>query len=46
MIRAFAFAALLALIGCGANGPPEPQRERGPGITISGTATIGVDGAF
>ncbi len=46
MIRALALAALAGLIGCGANGPPEPQRERGPGISISGTATIGVDGTF
>lgn len=42
MIRAAALAALLGLAACGADGPPEPQRETG--VSVSGTATIGVSG--
>lgn len=37
--------ALLALAGCGADGAPEPPASKpATGITISGTAEIGVSG--
>lgn len=45
IVRALALTALAALAACGAEGPPkrpvaDPPPE--PGITISGTAEIGV----
>ena len=37
--------ALLALAGCGADGPPvAPSVGDAPGVTVSGTAEFGVTG--
>ena len=44
MIRALALLSVLALAACGADGDPIPQRETG--LTVSGTATIGVGGSL
>lgn len=39
--------ALLALTACGADGAPEQKSPApAPGLTVSGTATIGVSGSF
>ncbi len=39
--------ALLALAACGADGAPQEQGPATePGVTVSGTATIGVSGRF
>ena len=44
-LLAITMAALLALAGCGADGEPEPPAPKpAPGLTISGTAEIGVSG--
>ena len=44
-LLAITMAALLALAGCGADGEPEPPAPKPePGLTISGTAEIGVSG--
>ena len=45
-MRWIGFVALLALIGCGVDGPPEPVGERKGGLTVSGTATAGVSGSL
>ena len=40
-------ALLLALAGCGADGPPVPPTDTPhpePGVTVSGTASVGVVG--
>ncbi len=34
---------LLSLAGCGVDGPPKPPAEQ-PGLSVSGTASIGVAG--
>ena len=47
-MRAAAFMTLILLAGCGADGAPsapEPERPR-TGVSISGSATIGVSGGF
>ena len=44
-MRAFILAFALALAACGADGNPEPvPGERRSGVSVSGTATIGVGG--
>ncbi|WP_138467506.1 hypothetical protein [Poseidonocella sp. HB161398] len=50
-IPAWGLLALALLAGCGADGPPQrPQPEeeetaqRSPGVTISGSASMGVTG--
>ncbi len=49
-MRPAAFLAVLALglAACGADGPPSrPEAERPlPGVSVSGSATIGVSGSF
>lgn len=43
MVRTLALTAVLALSGCGVDGPPvAPAAPAQPGITISGDATMGV----
>ena len=44
MSRALALAALVALAACGADGAPEPVGT--PGLSVSATAKIGVEGTF
>jgi len=50
MIRFVFPLALLALAACGVDGAPRPPSEveeaREPGLTISGSAEIGVGGTF
>lgn len=47
MIRAAIPLLALLLAACGADGEPQPVRGgAGSGVTISGTATIGVGGRF
>lgn len=44
MIRLWLIAALLALAGCGIDGPP--KQPEGGGISVSGEARIGVVGSL
>ncbi|MBC7477966.1 MAG: hypothetical protein H7317_07705 [Pseudorhodobacter sp.] len=37
-----ALLSLLALTACGAGGPPLPPTTVQPGITLSGSATMGI----
>lgn len=48
MKRAAAFALVLLAAACGADGPPEPPEPDAPrtGVSVSGTATIGISGSF
>jgi len=41
MTRLVALAAILTLAACGADGPPQTPGT-GPGVTVTGTAKIGV----
>lgn len=36
----------LLLAGCGVDGPPEPVEGRKSGLSVSGTAKVGVTGSF
>lgn len=46
-MRYFAILSILALTACGVDGEPEPpQAALAPGLSISGTAEIGVSGSF
>lgn len=45
-MRWIGIVALLALVACGVDGPPEPVGERQSGLTVSGTAKVGVTGTF
>lgn len=42
-MRVVVLLAALVLAGCGVDGEPEPK---GPGIAISGEATIGISGTL
>ena len=44
MIRLGLIVALLALAGCGIDGPP--QQPEGRGVSVSGEARIGVVGSL
>ncbi|WP_164870983.1 hypothetical protein [Mesobaculum littorinae] len=48
-IRAMMLAALTAMVaGCGAPGAPEPVGDPVPrsGVSVSGTASVGIAGSF
>lgn len=48
-MKTLAILALLALAACGADGDPVPPHQAGTtqnGVTISGTAEMGVSGSF
>lgn len=41
------FGVIIALSGCGVDGPPEPVKTPAKGgLTVSGTASVGVTGSF
>ncbi|MCV6591479.1 MAG: hypothetical protein OIF48_00890 [Silicimonas sp.] len=42
-MKYIAFLALVALAACGADGAPEPKSS---GVSISGTAKIGIKGSL
>ena len=47
MRGALVLLSLLALAACGADGEPEPVGARpGGGVTVSGTASVGVRSGF
>ena len=46
-MRGFALAALLAVAGCGVDGPPvAPVDSLAPGLTVTGEARIGMVSAL
>ncbi|MDA8585116.1 hypothetical protein N9L47_02490 [Rhodobacteraceae bacterium] len=46
-MRALIVLTFFALAACGADGAPEPKGDAGTsGITVTGSASIGVSGSF
>ncbi|NCU20597.1 argininosuccinate lyase [Phaeovulum veldkampii] len=41
-MKRWSLALAFALAACGVDGPPVPPAKAAPGITVSGTAEIGI----